>query len=167
MPMTMTTLAAFDAHGFDSAPFDGGPAPAPPASVRFEVDLLAYLGPALDATIYPGHVPQRAALPAVTYTLVGEEPRYTIGAAAGLTARVYQFSFFSRDQLDAIDLEASARSALHGYRGPMGSTLVTSCRLQDAMDLPYEANVDGSDSGTFHRVAEYRIFLKESIPNFN
>jgi hypothetical protein len=160
-------FATFDGFTFDSLPFDASPSsPPPPAAVRFEVDLLAYLGPKLDATVYVGHVPQGRNLPAVTYTLVGEDSRSTLKSAAGLTARTYQFSFFSLDQFEVIDLEAAARSVLLGFRGMMGTTLVTSCRLQDAMDMPYQDNVDASDFGTYQRIAEYRIFLKESVPTF-
>lgn len=139
-------------------------AAAAAAPAGFEADLVAYLG-AFGLFAQPGHVPQRAALPAITYALVGEEPRYRARSAAGLTARTYQLSCFAVDYARATGLEAALRSALHGFRGPMGTTHVSSCRLENTLDL-YEPNVDGSDRGTFHRVAEYRIFLEESIPTF-
>jgi hypothetical protein len=131
----------------------------------FELNLLNYLN-GLGLTVYPDHIPQGAGLPAVTFTCVSEDPNYTLRSAAGLTARSYQFSAFSTDKLETVAMESALRAALHGYRGFMGSTFVSSCRLVNMLDLPYETNVDASDSGTYHRAAEYRIFLRETIPLF-
>jgi hypothetical protein len=141
--------------------FAGSGQPAP-----FEVDLLAYLNSKAWLTFYPGHLPQEAPLPACSFFLVSEEPKYTLGSAAGLTARVYQFDQWSNYYMDTIMFERRLRRVLHGYRGWMGGSFVSSCRIQDVMDLPYEPNVDDSDQGTYHRVAEYRILLRETIPSF-
>jgi hypothetical protein len=132
----------------------------------FEVDLFAYLSAVVPGVaIYPGHIPQGAGSgPAISYFAVSEEPFYTLARAAGLTARVYQFSTWSPSYLSSVSIERSLRSVLHGYRGQMGSTFVSSCRLQQCLDLPYEPNVDGSDVGTYQRAVEYRIAFKEPIP---
>jgi hypothetical protein len=141
----------------------GGP-PAPPRF--FDLDLFCYLSAAgLGVPIYPGHIPQGAGPgPAISYFAVSEEPYYTLARASGLTARVYQFSTWSTSYFVSASIERSLRSVLHGYRGFMGSTWVSSCRLQQCLDLPYEPNVDGTDQGTYQRAVEYRISFKEPIP---
>ena len=139
--------------------------PVAPTLNPFEVDLLAYLQSS-GMTVYAGHVPQGVNPPAYTFLCVSEDPRYTIAKAAGLTFRSYQFSSFSTDYLETVAMDGALWAALGGFRGNMGSTFVSSCRLVNTIDLPYEANVDGSDEGTYHRAAEYRIGLKKPIPTF-
>lgn len=155
---------AFPRFAFPSFP----PYPSGLPAKGFEADLLAYLTRAgLGVGIYPGHIPQGAGSgPAISYFAVSEEPYYTLARAAGLTARVYQFSTWSTGYLDSVEIERSLRAALHGYRGLMGSTWVSSCRIQQCLDLPYEPNVDGTDEGIYQRAVEYRIAFKESIPIF-
>jgi len=144
------------------------PTPDPTPGI-FEEDLLAYLSAqGLGVDIYPGHIPQGDETPdAISYFAVEEEPYYTMARAAGLTARVYQFSTWSTSYLTTVQLERSLRAVLHGFRGYMGTTKVSSCRLQQCLDLPYEPNIDGTDAGTYQRAVEYRIAFKETAPTFD
>lgn len=130
----------------------------------FEQDLVAYLG-SNGITITPGHLPQ-GSTSGCFFVMVAESVRYTLARAAGLTFRSYQFSSLSTVALDTIMAESAMRKLLSGYRGMMGTTFVSSCRLVNVLDLPYEANVTGNDDGTYHRAAEYRIGIKEAIPTF-
>jgi hypothetical protein len=133
----------------------------------FDQELQTYLAARLGTPVYPDdHVAQVLALPAFTYTLVGEDPYYTLRAAAGLTAKVYQFDSWATSKLAAARMELALRGALHGFRGMMGGTYVSGCRLRNCLDMPYEPNVDGSDGGTYRRVAEYRIAYREPVPIF-
>jgi hypothetical protein len=130
----------------------------------FEVDLVAYLtGVGLGVSIYPGHIPQKAdpSVPAISFLAVSEQPRYTLMRASGMTSRNYQFSTWSRSYLTSCAVELALRDALHGFRGLMGSTPVSACRLQQCLDLPFEPDVDESDEGTYQRVSEYRIAFQE------
>ena len=171
MPATPYLAPTYLATSYLPQCLVGGGAATAAASVAtnpFEVDLHAYLSAAgLGVPVYPGHVPQAAGPgDAISYLAVGEEPSYNLARAAGLTARAYQFSTWSTSYLRSVSIERSLRSALHGFRGRMGSTRVSSCRLQSCLDLPYEPNVDGSDAGTYQRASEYRIAFQEPAPIF-
>lgn len=131
----------------------------------FEVDLVAYLTSAnLGVSIYPGHVPQPANLPAVCYQAIAESPWYTIKRASGLTIRTYQLSIFSTLYSDCCSIEVLLRNVLHGYQGPMGSTAFTSVWLDQVRDLPYTPSAIDSDSGTFQRAIDYKIAFREPVP---
>jgi hypothetical protein len=145
----------------------GSATPGGVVAVPFDQDLQAYLASTLGASVYPGdHVSQGMGLPAFSYLCVGEDPCYTLRAAAGLTRKTYQFDSWSTSHGVACSMELQLRNALHGFRGMMGGTYVSSCRLQNCLDMPYEPNIDGSDGGTYHRVSEYRIAYREPVPTF-
>lgn len=131
----------------------------------FDVSLQTYLSANLTSTVYPGHIPQRAVLPAYSYFCLSEDPYYTIAAAAGLTNVVYQLDVWAADYLDASVMETALRNILHGFRGMMGSTKVYTSRLTNRSGQ-YEAIVDGSDEGTYHIDTEYRFIYREPIPTF-
>jgi hypothetical protein len=137
------------------------------APVPFDVNLEAYLAVALGANVFPSnHIAQTSSLPSYSYFLVSEENKSTLAAAAGITSKVYQIDTWSLTPLDVASMELSLRNALNGFRGAMGSSYVSSCRIQNCFDMPYEPNVDGSDQGTYRRVSEYRFLVSESVPTF-
>ena len=165
MPVPTPFLApTFVALTFLPQDLFGGPGIASPIVSFFEHDLLSYLS-GMGIVVYVGHVPQGAGLPACTFQCVSEDPRYSLRSASGLTARNYQFASFSTVADDTFAIEKSIRAALHGFKGLMGSTRVSSCRLQNILDQ-FEVNVDGSDDGTYQRMAEYKVFFTEAVPSF-
>ncbi len=136
----------------------------PPAT--FEEDLLAYLGGSLPFPAYPGHVPQLGAVPCYSFGLVAESPYYLLaGPSAGLTRLTYQFDCWSTDRLEAARMQISLRALLHGFRGPMGSSYVSSSRLESRVVL-YEPNVPGTDQGTYHEAVEYRLIVRDPVFTF-
>jgi hypothetical protein len=144
-----------------------GPIQALSQPETFDVSLQTYLQANLSARIYPGHIPQRATLPAYSYFRQTETPRYYLaGPATGLADVQYQFDCWSTTYLDVSVMESALRQALHGYRGLMGSTMVFSVRLMNVYGAPAEAPVEGDDQWTYHTVVEYHIFYQEQVPQF-
>lgn len=117
----------------------------------FDVSLQTYLSDKLSNTVFPGHIPQSATLPAYSYFRLEEDAYYTLGAAAGLTSVVYQVDCWSTDYLDCSVMQTALRNALHGFRGYMGSTLVTSSRLRNTQSIT-EPNIDYYTNGTLNLV---------------
>jgi hypothetical protein len=149
----------FPSSFFPGAYFGDASYAAPPSF--FEADLVAYLL-AQGITIYPGHVPQGVGLPAYTFFVISDQPRYTLAKAAGLTVKTIQFTAFATSFLSVVSMEKVLRNILSGFRGSMLSSFISSCRLDQVVDL-YEPNVDATDQGTYQRSTEYRMFVRESV----
>jgi hypothetical protein len=133
--------------------------------VIFEEDLLTYLS-SLAFPVYPSHVPQLGVVPSYSFFLIDEEPYYLLsGPSAGLTRLTYQFSCWSTDFLESLQMEKSLRSLLHGFRGTIGSTPVYSSRLQSRF-TQYEPNVSATDQGTFQVAVEYLFMVRDFVIKF-
>lgn len=137
--------------------------PAPPADSFFEVDLLAFLAQAIGVTVYPGHIPRKAALPALSFFVVGGDHLQKLSGRAGqATARV-QVTVSSKSYLEVGRLGLSLEGALDGFRGRMGGTKVNSC-IGGLQITRYDPSVDASDRGVHEKIQEFTIAYAES-PN--
>lgn len=119
------------------------------------VGLTAIVG----SRIYPAHLPQSAAYPALVYTLVSNTHRHNLtGASGGALAR-FQFDVFSVRLADCVEAVEQIRLALQGFRGTVAGVNICFGRLDNEQDLS-EPPQDGSDQWTYRKTADYIIHYK-------
>jgi hypothetical protein len=112
-----------------------------------EQDLRAYLlaKPAIAALVgdrmYPERLPQRAALPAITYQRVFGTSLFTHDGAAGLGRGRLQLDCWGSTYQQSAELAEAVRAELAGYLGPMGGTGSVAPRIGTVIDAP-EPEID-------------------------
>jgi hypothetical protein len=142
----------------------GGGSPAiAPVFPYFERDLLAYLN-GFGFKVYPGHIPQGATLPALTFFIVGGDHLNRLGGAAGIVNKRVQIAVSSTSYIDCAVISEQVRSKLQGYiQKLMGQTYIFSVTLGTEV-TQYEQSVDASDKGTHAKISEFTFIYQESIP---
>jgi hypothetical protein len=147
-----------------------GSGSAPATTQPFDFDLRAYLAAKLGQPVYPVHIPQQVdpsveVLPCYTYTLVSSEHLNKLASPLGICDSHYQVDVWAYLYDDAVTMSESVRLALQGYVGLMGTTTVQSCLLHNEITQD-ESPPNASDKWVYHRIKEFRIFYRESIPTF-
>jgi hypothetical protein len=134
----------------------------------FDVALFSYLSPLLPYTLYPGHIPQGATLPAFGFIFEQEEPpQYVLGGnAPGFTTVEYEIIIRSTDALECATLQLSLRNRLHGFHNAMmGNTFVYAVRLQNRQGS-YEPAISKKDNGTYEITSYYKFSYREPVIAF-
>lgn len=124
----------------------------------FELDLVGYLSSALELTCYPGHIPQQATLPALSFLMLRSARENTISSGNGINEAHYQLTIASTNYFDLGEMGLQLE-ALHGYRGYMGNSFVAPALLEDE-HTQYEPAVDGSDVGVHSKIIEFTFYYR-------
>jgi hypothetical protein len=128
---------------------------APAAPSFFELDLVGWIRSNLALTCYPGHVPEGASLPALSFLIVGGSTDSLLSGPSGLAEVDVQIDVESTDYFDVGRISlALARGLLRLVQQRMGSTWVSSCTLGSQISR-YDPAVDGSDLGTHGKSLEF------------
>lgn len=155
--------AGFLAPGYFAPGYFPGDPPPASADSFFEEDLLAHLAEVIGVAVYPGHIPRKADLPALSFFIVGGDHLQKLSGRAGqATARV-QITVSSKSYVEVGRLGLTLEKALDGFRGPMGGTKVNSC-IGGLQLTRYDTSVDASDRGVHEKIQEFTISFVES-PN--
>lgn len=131
----------------------------------FETNLITYLNAEIPSIKFYSHIPEKRSYPAACYQLVANPHDHNLDGAAGVARARIQFSFFSYDQADTEEQAELLRVSLDGYHGAMGDGEVLSALLQNELCL-YEQPANGTDEGIYHRVVDYMIKHRVTIPSF-
>ena len=122
-----------------------------------ETELRAYLlnDPDIKRMIgnrmYPLVLPEKAAFPAIAYTMVSKGSHHLINIAF---PRI-QFSCFSPSYMEAKNIAGKIREALQRYKGQMGSNRV----IQGVFENEYE--MYEKDTGLYHVACDIKIIFRE------
>jgi len=128
--------------------------------VSFEEGLFNYLDDhaglsrEVDSRIYPVRLPQRAVLPAVTYTRLAT-PRLHEFEASLLPYPTFQFDCWAAKYSRAKDVAAQVRAALDIYRGAMGAYTVQASIVETERDM-YD-----SETKVWHVIVDVEIWYEE------
>jgi len=110
----------------------------------------------VDYRIYPGFLPQDAAMPAISYWRVTGAREHGQGTDPGVAEPVIQFDIWAAAYPAAQNIGDALRTLLQDGRGTWGSTTVIGVLYQGDTHL-YE-----SDQKRHHIAAEYNIWHLES-----
>lgn len=91
------------------------------------------------APLYPLRLPENPQYPAITYQRISAPRVQSHDGSSGLVYARYQFSCYSETFLEARQTLNSLREQLDGYKGTMGTVLVSSCLSQTDRDF-YDAD---------------------------
>ena len=128
--------------------------------MSFEKGLFDYLDDhaglsrEVDSRIYPVRLPQRAVLPAVTYTRLAT-PRLHEFEASLLPYPTFQFDCWAAKYSRAKDVAAQVRAALDIYRGAMGAYTVQASIVETERDM-YD-----SETKVWHVIVDVEIWYEE------
>ena len=85
--------------------------------------------------IYPQVVPQKAALPAITYRRAGSPREYTHDGPTGRVVSRWEITCWAATDTAAESLAAVVRPALDNQVGTWGTAAVQECFLDDQQDV--------------------------------
>jgi hypothetical protein len=111
------------------------------------------------ARIYPLTIPQKAALPAVTYQKIAGSPFYTLSGPNELRTARFQVTAFAASYSAARGLQKAVENAMN-YRGLIDTVEIQSVEMTDDGDVPYvDAAVEAKK--VCARRMDFEIFYKE------
>lgn len=109
--------------------------------------------------VRPQRLRQQDTYPALVFTKISEQhPAHLNGTWTRAQCR-YQIDCYARSQATADELAEAVRQCLHGYRGPMGSTRVVHCTLDQQADFAHEP-VHGDDDAIYRVSADYMLWYE-------
>ena len=79
------------------------------------------------ARVYPTEVPQRATLPAVTYTRIHSDWSHAMGADTGNVHARFNIGYWDTNYLNAITGAGEIKTAISRFTAPNGGTVVEDC----------------------------------------
>lgn len=109
--------------------------------------LKSYIGKRL----YPGWIPENAAMPSVAYLCVSGVRHFDIDVAYPR----YQFSVFSSRYLEAKEIAAEIRNILQRFKGKMGNTTIIQVIFQNEYEN-YE-----KDTKLYHIAIDFKFIYRE------
>lgn len=110
--------------------------------------------------VYPQHLPQNPVLPAITYTIISEDPVHDMQGSSGLNNATIQLDGWAETDDDRRELKREIRNALDGYKGAMGSVTV------QAVLLVNRFNAFDDDIENYRSINEFMFWYTLSIPTF-
>ena len=102
------------------------------------------------ARIYPVYIPESATLPCITYQVTGKTDVNCAGGQTPLVEGSAQITCFATTYLGAVALADAVRSAVGGYSGTAGGTVIQAIFVTDQGDIP-EVSPDDDVSRRFAR----------------
>jgi|SRR6185312_16604524 len=121
------------------------------------VKLLTDNAPAIGGVFYPGELPQQAALPAGTYTVVAA-PQEPTTETPGLQRHRYQFDCYGSTSLAAMTLRDGLRAFLNGYVGGLtDGTFLQNASLADMQGPRFDP-----DRKQFYCMVEFYLLFNFS-----
>jgi hypothetical protein len=143
--------------------------PPPPTGRTLEEEVVTALiaSPYVDAIvgdqIFPGAIPQTAALPALCYRVISVVRDYHLRDAGGMKWVRIRFLARSHAHSDLIALLESLRNRFEGLLGVLGALTIHFVLLENEVD-DYEEPLPGSDLGVHSKQFDLRFKLRESLP---
>lgn len=112
---------------------------------------------------YPEVLPQKATLPAYTYSGVTATSEQDLDNGVGVAQTLLQVNCFGTTHITANNLREQIRLVMQGYRGAAGSETILCVTVGNKLDR-YDPPLDGSDQGRYLRIIEFNISHREGIP---
>jgi len=110
--------------------------------------------------IYPILREQVDGLPAITYQAISGVRSYDLSGPNGLVEGRIQVNCFADDPLEAGELAAVVRAALHGHRGGAAGVHIELMLLDDMGDLPY-IDPENEAQNVFAKMMDFYVLYKE------
>ncbi len=139
--------------------------------MSLETDLHAYLkanaGILAVATGGTYHVrrPIDSSAPCLVIGRGAGERGHDLSGGAGYAQPDFDLDCFATSFVTAKAIALAVRTALQGYKGTMGSTVVHSVIVSDETDL-YAYAQNSSDVGMYHTALSATVLYQETIPTF-
>ena len=130
-------------------------------STYFEKDLLAYLG-TLGVKVYPGKIPQRVNLPAISFFLVYGSHWYQLSGGSSKGVGHYQIGVSSTAYDDVGTLSRTLIKDLFKVQYQMGNTWVESGILGNQI-TQYAPPASSNDKGVHTKINEFTFTYQESF----
>lgn len=131
----------------------------------FEADLIAYLE-SFGFAVYPGKIPQRSALPAVSFFLIDGDSFQNLSGSSGMATGRYQFTVASTVFDESGVLNERLRRVLNRVQFQMGTRRVFSGVPGNQL-TKYDPTSDAADEDGVHmKITEFTFMYAESIPTF-
>jgi hypothetical protein len=86
--------------------------------------------------IYPNQVPQKSAMPAITYQQISGARDYTLDGPSGMTSPRFQINCWAKTYIEVCRLANAVRKRLNGYSGNFNTLIIHVIQLEDVGDMP-------------------------------
>jgi len=105
---------------------------------------------------YSDVLPQNAAMPALTYSLIVESPNEHLGGIVDLSRATIQVDCFGITRSSANALADAVRIAIEMYRGTVGTQFINEINYTGARD-GYDRSEAGTDQRRFIRSLDFDV----------
>lgn len=129
----------------------------------FEQDLVAYLR-TLGLTVYPGRIPQRVPLPAITFFQVFGAQGTKLSGASGVAEGRYQIGVSGYHFEDVGPIVVQLRKDLFRVQYQLGPTRVFSAVLGPQVTR-YDPPKSSNDKGVHTKISEFAFQYQDTIPS--
>lgn len=118
-------------------------------------NITAIVGALPNCRIFPVKMPDKTAMPAITYFRVSGPRVESFQGSSTLAHPLFQIDCWAKTFQAADNLASKVRNSLQGYAGTTASVRIQGILLENDLDL-YE-----EDTETYHRVMDFRIWYDE------
>ena len=122
---------------------------------RIRARLRTELASLVGSRVYPTEVPQRATLPAVTYTRLDSDWSHAMGADTGNVHARFSVGYWDENYLNAITGAGEIKTAMSRYAAPNGGTIIEDCFLEG------EWQDHDPERGAYSISLDYQIHYRE------
>lgn len=123
------------------------------------VDLLKNnpeLSAIVSGRVYPLALPDNSAYPAITFQLVDSPKVRSQSGSSGLSRPRYQFDCWAKTYAQIEQMNLALNNLLEGYRGSLGQDHSSGGSFNELESDAFE-----SETGLYHRIVDFRIWIKE------
>jgi hypothetical protein len=126
------------------------------AAIKTRMEAHVGLAALVSDRIYPHHLPQQPAYPAVSYHIIGARPRdRAMGGDSGIAFKRVQVSCWGKSYGQAVQVAEQVRQALQRWSGTEAGTAVQDIYLENQNEF-FEA-----DLGIYHHALDFEVVYGE------
>lgn len=131
-------------------------------AAQASITALVQASTSAPVRVYCGDVPQSAALPAVSISVVSAQHAHTLQGIGGYCTSRLQVNSWADTHAESKTLSEAIRYLLAGItQTTMSDKVVTGASLSNELDL-IDPPVDGKAIGEYHVAADYLVRFRES-----
>jgi hypothetical protein len=110
--------------------------------------------------IYPNIIPQKAAIPAITYQQISGVRVHNMVEAVGMVKARFQFNCWAASYAKTREIAKAVRLALDNYSGTASQTVIDVIHLDNEGDMP-EMMAGADELGRYGKYLDFIVWFRE------
>ena len=130
------------------------------AAIRAKLVAESSVTDEVGTRIYSDHLPQNAAMPAITYRVISEIANEDLAGSSGLDEARIQVDCFGSTRSQANSVQRLVRSALKGFRGVVSSVYVKTINQSTGQQHLTDRPEHGTDQRRYITSQDFSVFYQ-------